>query len=133
MTCVCGATMSETMRRKVRGIQANGRDGFFEKAGEMGECDGLKCGPLRYAKKRRVSSSWHQLEIMMNGCNWAKVGFWDKRKRNQPNAFSMYNEEAKEGDKLAQERDTCNETKLDRAKLWLRNDTNNNKPKQYYY
>ena len=69
----------------------------------------------------------------MNGCNWAKVGFWDKRKRNQPNAFSMYNEEAKEGDKLAQERDTCNETKLDRAKLWLRNDTNNNKPKQYYY
>ena len=30
------------MRREVRGIQANGRDGFFEKAGEKGEGDRLK-------------------------------------------------------------------------------------------
>ena len=37
-----------------------------------------------------------------------------------------YKEEANESDKLALVRDTCNETKLDRAKLWLRNDTNNN-------
>ena len=89
LICVCGATPSETMRRKVCGIQANGQDGFFEKAGEKGECDGLKCGPLRYAKKRGVSSSWHQLEIMMNGCDWARVGVWDKWERNQKNAFSI--------------------------------------------
>ena len=37
-----------------------------------------------------------------------------------------YDEEANEGNKLVLERDTCNKTKLDRAKLWLRNDTNNN-------
>ena len=45
--------------------------------------------PPRYAEKQRVGSSWHQLEIMMNGCNWAKVGVWDKLKRNHQNAFSM--------------------------------------------
>ena len=25
----------------------------------------------------------------MNGCDWAKVGVWDKWERNQQNAFSM--------------------------------------------
>ena len=62
------------MRRKARGIQANGRDGFFEKAREKAECDGLKYGPFRYAEKRRVGIGWHQLEIMMDGRDWAKVG-----------------------------------------------------------
>ena len=68
------------MRRKVRGVQANGRDDFFEKAGEKGECDGLKNGPLRYAEKWRVGISWHQLEIMMNGCDWRKVGLGISRR-----------------------------------------------------
>ena len=31
---VCGATLSETTQREVHGIQANGRDGLFDKAGE---------------------------------------------------------------------------------------------------
>ena len=43
--------------------------------GEKAECDGLmKYGPFRYAEKRRVGIGWHQLEIMMDGRYWAKVG-----------------------------------------------------------
>ena len=52
LICVCGATPSETMRGEVRGIEANGRDGFFETAREKGKGDGLKEGPLRDAEKR---------------------------------------------------------------------------------
>ena len=37
---VCNATPMETMFRDVLGIQANGCDGFCEKAGKR-ECDGL--------------------------------------------------------------------------------------------
>ena len=61
---------------KVRGIQPNGRDGFFEKAGENGECDDLKNGPLRYAEKngKLIGVNWHQLEIMMDSPGWGKVG-----------------------------------------------------------
>jgi len=39
---MCGTTPLETAWREVCGIQANGCDGLFEKAGEKGECDGLK-------------------------------------------------------------------------------------------
>ena len=47
-------------------IQANGRDGFFEKAGEKGECDELKYGTLKYTEKRQLGIGWHQLDIVMD-------------------------------------------------------------------
>ena len=34
-------------------------------------------GAFEVRKKRRVDFSWHQLEIMMNGCDWTKVGAWE--------------------------------------------------------
>ena len=64
------------MWENVRYIQPNGRDGFSEKAGEKGECDDLKNGPLRYAEKngKLIGINWHQLEIMMDSPDGAKVG-----------------------------------------------------------